>query len=57
MVSPPAGDGEGGFLNVNADVAAAEIAIALRASKLVLTTGAAGILREPEGTRARWSRP
>lgn len=47
VVSPPAGDGQGGFLNVNADVAAAEIAIALGASKLVLTTGAPGILRHP----------
>jgi acetylglutamate kinase len=48
VVSPPAGDGRGGFLNVNADIAAAEIAIALGASKLVLTTGTPGILRQPD---------
>ena len=44
--SPPAGDGKGGFLNVNADLAAASIAVAMRARKLVLATGAPGILRD-----------
>jgi acetylglutamate kinase len=46
VVAPPAGDGMGGFLNVNADVAAAEIAIALCAEKLVLLTDVPGILRD-----------
>jgi acetylglutamate kinase len=46
VVAPPAGDGKGGFLNVNADVAAAELAIALCAEKLVLLTDVPGILRD-----------
>jgi acetylglutamate kinase len=46
VVAPPAGDGRGGFLNVNADLAAASIAVAMRAKKLILATGAAGILRD-----------
>lgn len=46
VVAPPAGDGRGGFLNVNADLAAASIAVAMKARKLVLATGAAGILRD-----------
>jgi acetylglutamate kinase len=46
VVAPPAGDGMGGFLNVNADVAAAEIAIALCAEKLVLLTDVPDILRD-----------
>lgn len=47
VVCPPASDGLGGFLNVNADVLAAELAIALGAAKLVLVTGAAGVLKDP----------
>jgi acetylglutamate kinase len=47
VVSPPAGDGHGGFLNVNADLAAASLAVALGAAKLVLLTGAPGILSNP----------
>ncbi len=47
VVSPPAGDGRGNFLNVNADLAAASIAVALGAAKLVLVTGAPGVLRDP----------
>ncbi|MCK6449134.1 MAG: acetylglutamate kinase [Planctomycetes bacterium] len=48
VISPPAGDGRGNFLNVNADLAAAQIAIALGAAKLVLVTGAPGVLRDPK---------
>ncbi len=48
VVCPPAGDGQGGFLNVNADLAAASIAVALKAAKLVLLTGAPGVLTNPE---------
>ena len=44
--APAAGDGQGGFLNVNADLAAASIAVAMKARKLVLATGAPGILRD-----------
>jgi len=46
VVCPPAGDGAGGFLNVNADLAAAALARALGATKLVMLTGAPGILRD-----------
>ncbi|MBL8696209.1 MAG: acetylglutamate kinase [Planctomycetes bacterium] len=47
VISPPASDGAGGALNVNADLAAAALATALGAAKLVLLTGAPGILRSP----------
>ncbi|NOT30397.1 MAG: acetylglutamate kinase [Planctomycetes bacterium] len=47
VISPPAGDGLGGLLNVNADFMAAGIAAALGAAKLVLVTGAPGILTDP----------
>jgi acetylglutamate kinase len=47
VVCPPAGDGHGRFLNVNADLAAASLAVALRAAKLVLLTDAPGILANP----------
>jgi acetylglutamate kinase len=44
-VIAPVGGGEGGeSFNINADTAAAEIAVALRASKLVLLTDVAGVL-------------
>ena len=46
VVAPPASDGHGGFLNVNADLAAASIAVAMKARKLILATGAPGILRD-----------
>jgi len=48
VVAPPAADGRGGFLNVNADLAAAELATALGAAKLILLTDAPGILRVPD---------
>jgi len=44
VLSPPAADGHGGFLNVNADIAAAHIAVALGAAKLVLVTSTPGIM-------------
>lgn len=47
VVSPPVSDGAGGLLNVNADFMAAAIAAALGAAKLVLVTGAPGILTDP----------
>lgn len=45
-------DGKGGTLNVNADHAAAEVAVALKAAKLVVMTDVKGIMRDPrdEGT-------
>jgi acetylglutamate kinase len=48
VLSPPVSDGQGGFLNVNADLLAAELAGRLGASKLVFATGAPGILGDPE---------
>jgi len=47
VVCPPATDGNGGFLNVNADLTAASLAVALGAAKLVMVTGAPGILSNP----------
>lgn len=52
VISPPAGDGKGNFLNVNADLAAASVALALAAAKLVLVTGAPGILRDPDDPKS-----
>lgn len=48
VLAPPASDGAGGFLNVNADLAAAHVARALRADKLILVTDRGGILRDPQ---------
>jgi acetylglutamate kinase len=45
VLSPPVSDGQGGFLNVNADLMAAEISIALNAKKLILLTSVEGILQ------------
>ncbi len=55
VICPPAGDGQGGFLNVNADLTAASIAVALEAAKLVLVTGAPGILADPADPRSLFS--
>ena len=44
VVAPMALDRQGGSLNINADTAAAEIAIALRAFKLVNLTDVAGVM-------------
>ncbi len=48
VLCPPASDGRGGLLNVNADLAAAHIAIAMQAEKLVLLTEAPGVLANPD---------
>jgi len=47
VVSPPVSDGNGGFLNVNADVMAARLAESLDASKLILVTSVTGIFEDP----------
>jgi acetylglutamate kinase len=44
VVSPLSADDGGALLNVNADTAAAALAVALRAEKLLVLTGAPGIL-------------
>ncbi len=46
VVSPLSSDGEGCVLNVNADTIAARIGAALCAEKLILCTGAPGILED-----------
>ena len=52
VLCPPASDGNGGFLNVNADLMAAFVAKALGAHKLVVCTGAAGILQDPNDAQS-----
>lgn len=46
IVSPLSADDEGEVLNVNADVVAARLATEMRAEKLILVTGASGILED-----------
>jgi acetylglutamate kinase len=48
VVSPLSADSNGTLLNINADTVAAAIGGALSAEKLVLCTGAAGILERPD---------
>lgn len=47
VVSPLSADADGTLLNINADTVAAAIAVALDAEKLILATGAPGILSDP----------
>lgn len=47
VVSPLSADESGALLNVNADTVAAALAVALGAEKLLLLTGAPGILERP----------
>ena len=44
VISPLSADAQGQLLNINADTVAAAIAAALQAEKLILCTGAPGIL-------------
>ena len=44
IISPLSADEDGVLLNINADTVAAAIAVALKAEKLILVTGAPGIL-------------
>jgi len=46
VVSSLAGDADGNVYNVNADTVAEKIAIALKAAKLLVLTGAPGVLRD-----------
>ena len=46
MLPSLAEDDDGGLLNVNADTAAAAVALALKAEKLVFLTDTPGILRD-----------
>lgn len=48
IISPLSADEDGILLNINADTVAAAIAVALQAEKLILVTGAPGILDDPQ---------
>jgi acetylglutamate kinase len=48
IISPLSADEDGTLLNINADTVAAAIAAALKAEKLILVTGAPGILDDPD---------
>lgn len=52
IVSPLACDDDGTVLNVNADTVASRLAMALGAEKLILLTGATGILERAEDPRS-----
>ncbi len=52
VVSPLSADGAGQLLNINADTVAAAIAASLAAEKLVLCTGAPGILGDATDPRS-----
>jgi acetylglutamate kinase len=52
VVSPVSADDKGTLLNINADTVAAGIGAALRAEKLMLCTGAPGILESLEDPRS-----
>lgn len=47
VVSPLSCDSTGVLLNINADTVAAALAVALKAEKLIVATGAPGILEDP----------
>jgi acetylglutamate kinase len=47
VVSPLSADPQGTLLNINADTVASALAVELEAEKLILVTGAAGILDDP----------
>jgi acetylglutamate kinase len=52
VISPLSADSSGHLLNINADTVAAAIAAALQAEKLILVTGAPGILEDPADPRS-----
>jgi acetylglutamate kinase len=56
VISPIATDENGNDLNVNADTVAGEIAVALKAKKLISLTDVPGVLRDPNNPETRISR-
>jgi len=52
VISPTARDAEGQIYNCNADIAAAQAAIALAAKRLVFMSDVPGLLREPENAES-----
>lgn len=55
VVCSLAADASGTVLNVNADTVAAEVAIALGATQLLVLTGVAGVYRDFERRRGLWT--
>lgn len=52
VVSPLSADPQGMLLNINADTVASALAVALEAEKLILVTGAPGILENPSDPKS-----
>ncbi len=52
VISPTARDADGQIYNCNADIAAAQSAIALAAKRLVFMSDVPGLLREPENAKS-----
>ncbi|HEY7699958.1 MAG TPA: acetylglutamate kinase, partial [Vicinamibacteria bacterium] len=52
VVSPLSADNSGTLLNINADTVASALAVAMKAEKLVLATGAPGILENPKDPKS-----
>jgi acetylglutamate kinase len=52
VVSPLSADSSGTVLNINADTVASALAVAMKAEKLVLATGAPGILEDPKDPKS-----
>ncbi len=52
VVSPLSADSSGTVLNINADTVASAIAVAMKAEKLILATGAPGILEDPKDPKS-----
>jgi acetylglutamate kinase len=51
-IAPIGVDAEGHSLNINADLVAADLAVALRAKKLILITDVLGILKDPSDEKS-----
>jgi acetylglutamate kinase len=52
VVSPISADRSGTLLNINADTVASALAVAMKAEKLILATGATGILEDPSDPKS-----
>ena len=52
VISPLSADASGTLLNINADTVASALAVALGAEKLILATGAPGILEDADNPRS-----
>jgi acetylglutamate kinase len=48
VIAPVGVDAKGRSLNLNADIVAAELAVAMHANKLILLTDVAGVLKDPK---------